>query len=188
MGATVYLTRYGDYDLSNIGVRYRKKSDLYNRAQVINNSDADMYISTHFMTLHSGIVGKKKKKINGEIIAYNPDHNTHGWWDRRADLFITNNPDATKEAIHVRKMKADKVNTVDFMARQIVIDTNESKEFYREIFQVLLLIRSDYTDRIFFCPAGRAQRTPLDRGRCNAPAPSGKFSLLTQIRISHHLG
>ncbi len=21
------------------------------------------------------------------------------------------------------------------------------------------------------CPAGRAQRTPLDRGRCNAPAP-----------------
>ena len=55
MGATVYLTRYGDYDLSNIGVRYRKKSDLYNRAQVINNSDADMYISIHLNSTTSSI-------------------------------------------------------------------------------------------------------------------------------------
>lgn len=47
MGATVYLTRYGDYDLSNVGVRYRKRSDLYNRAKVINNSTADIYISIH---------------------------------------------------------------------------------------------------------------------------------------------
>ncbi len=47
LGATVYLTRYGDYDLSNIGVYYRKQSDLYNRAKVINESDANIYISIH---------------------------------------------------------------------------------------------------------------------------------------------
>lgn len=47
LGATVYLTRYGDYDLSNIGVKFRKKSDLYNRAKIINESDADIYISIH---------------------------------------------------------------------------------------------------------------------------------------------
>lgn len=47
LGATVYLTRYGDYDLSNIGVYYRKQSDLYNRAKIINESDADIYISIH---------------------------------------------------------------------------------------------------------------------------------------------
>lgn len=55
MGATVYLTRYGDYDLSNIGVRYRKKSDLYNRAKVINNSSADIYISIHLNSTTSSI-------------------------------------------------------------------------------------------------------------------------------------
>lgn len=47
LGATVYLTRYGDYDLSNTGVYYRKQSDLYNRAKIINDSNADIYISIH---------------------------------------------------------------------------------------------------------------------------------------------
>lgn len=96
------------------------------------NQNADMFVSTYFMLLHSGVVGKKKGKINADIVAYNPDHNTHGWWDRRADLFITNNPEATNEAINKRKMKKDNVATVNFMARQVVIDTNESKEFYRQ--------------------------------------------------------
>lgn len=47
LGATVYLTRYGDYDLSNVGVYHRKQSDLYNRAKIINESKADLYISIH---------------------------------------------------------------------------------------------------------------------------------------------
>ena len=55
MGATVYLTRYGDYDLSNVGVRYRKRSDLYNRAKVINNSTADIYISIHLNSTTSSV-------------------------------------------------------------------------------------------------------------------------------------
>ena len=55
MGATVYLTRYGDYDLSNVGVRYRKRSDLYNRAKVINNSSADIYISIHLNSTTSSV-------------------------------------------------------------------------------------------------------------------------------------
>ena len=93
---------------------------------------ADMFVSTYFMLLHSGIVAKKQGKVNADIIAYNPDHNTHGWWDRRADLFITNNIYATDEAINVRKMPKDRVATVNFMARQIVLDTNETKEYYRE--------------------------------------------------------
>ncbi len=46
-GAKVYMTRYDDYDLSNIGVALRKRSDLYNRAKVINESDADLYLSIH---------------------------------------------------------------------------------------------------------------------------------------------
>lgn len=45
-GAIVYLTRDGDYDLSKTTVN-RKRSDLANRAKMINDSDADLYISIH---------------------------------------------------------------------------------------------------------------------------------------------
>lgn len=46
-GASVILTRDGDYDLSKPNALYRKKSDFDNRIKVINNSKADMYLSIH---------------------------------------------------------------------------------------------------------------------------------------------
>ena len=46
-GATVYMTRYDDYDLSNSGATLRKRSDLYNRAKIINESESDLYLSIH---------------------------------------------------------------------------------------------------------------------------------------------
>lgn len=46
-GATVYLTRYGDYDLSVTGTQNRKRSDLSRRANIINGSGCDMFISIH---------------------------------------------------------------------------------------------------------------------------------------------
>lgn len=45
-GAIVYLTRYGDYDLAST-TYHRKKSDLGNRARMINASDCDLYLSIH---------------------------------------------------------------------------------------------------------------------------------------------
>ncbi len=51
-GAIVYLTRYGDYDLSNTTYQ-RKKSDLNNRVKIINDSKADMYISIHLNSISS---------------------------------------------------------------------------------------------------------------------------------------
>lgn len=45
-GATVYLTREEDSDLS-IKTQGRKRSDLYNRAKYINTIQPDMYISIH---------------------------------------------------------------------------------------------------------------------------------------------
>ena len=45
-GAIVYLTRDGDYDLSTSDYN-KKRSDLRNRAKMINESDCDMYISIH---------------------------------------------------------------------------------------------------------------------------------------------
>lgn len=46
-GAIVYLTRTGDYDLSVNNALLRKRSDLSRRANIINSSNADMYISIH---------------------------------------------------------------------------------------------------------------------------------------------
>ncbi len=45
-GATVYLTRKDDNDLSTTTIN-RKRSDLYRRAQYINKISPDMYISLH---------------------------------------------------------------------------------------------------------------------------------------------
>ncbi len=52
-GAIVYLTRYGDYDLSKNYTGSRKKSDLNNRAKIINESKADIYISIHLNSISS---------------------------------------------------------------------------------------------------------------------------------------
>lgn len=46
-GAIVYLTRYGDYDLSANYAELRKRSDLSRRANIINRSNADIYLSIH---------------------------------------------------------------------------------------------------------------------------------------------
>ena len=47
MGAEVILTRDGDYDLSIPNAKYRKKSDFDNRIKLINESNADLYLSIH---------------------------------------------------------------------------------------------------------------------------------------------
>ena len=46
-GAIVYMTRYGDYDLAVTNAQNRKRSDLSRRANIINRSLCDIYISIH---------------------------------------------------------------------------------------------------------------------------------------------
>lgn len=52
LGATVYLTRDGDYDLSTPGVYMRKKSDFDHRISFINQSQANYYLSIHLNYLN----------------------------------------------------------------------------------------------------------------------------------------
>ena len=47
LGASVILTRDGDYDLSTPNALHRKKSDFDNRIKLINESNADFYLSIH---------------------------------------------------------------------------------------------------------------------------------------------
>lgn len=78
-GAIVYMTRYDDYDLSN-STYNRKYRDLNNRAKVINESGADIYISIHLNSVNSTTwrgaqvfyddINKNNKKL-AEIIQFN---------------------------------------------------------------------------------------------------------------------
>ena len=65
-GATVLLTRK-DNDISNPNALYRKKSDFDNRIKLINNSNADLYIS-----IHQNIY--QNKKYSGPQVFYVKDN------------------------------------------------------------------------------------------------------------------
>lgn len=54
LGAIVYLTRNGDYDLSVPNTIHRKRSDLSRRSNIINSSNCDLFLSIH---LNSEITG-----------------------------------------------------------------------------------------------------------------------------------
>ncbi len=51
-GATVILTRSGDYDLSNPKAPRRKRSDFNNRIALIEGDDPDIYLSLHMNFLN----------------------------------------------------------------------------------------------------------------------------------------
>lgn len=68
MGATVILTRDGNYDLSTPNAKWRKKSDFDNRINLINNSKANLYISIHLNYLTD-------IKYYGAQVFYNNEEN-----------------------------------------------------------------------------------------------------------------
>ena len=79
LGATVYLTRETDKDLS-LSNRHRKRSDLISRAYLINKTKPDMYISIHLNylsnTKYKGLQvfynnkNKENKKIAESLTKY----------------------------------------------------------------------------------------------------------------------
>jgi len=66
-GASVILTREGDYDLSKANAVWRKKSDFDNRIKVINESNADLYLSIHLNYLNQA-------EYSGAQVFYNRDN------------------------------------------------------------------------------------------------------------------
>lgn len=52
-GASTILTREEDYDLSSPNSKQRKRSDFDNRIRLINNSNADIYLSIHINYLNN---------------------------------------------------------------------------------------------------------------------------------------
>lgn len=92
-GATVYLTRDGDYDLSSSNYQ-RKRSDLYNRAKLINNSNCDIYISIHLNSTTSS-------KWKGLQIFYNSNNKKNKLLAEKINEVLQNN------LSNVRKIKEE---------------------------------------------------------------------------------
>lgn len=55
LGAIVYMTRYGDYDLSVTNTINRKRSDLSRRGNIINRSECDLFLSIHLNAEETGM-------------------------------------------------------------------------------------------------------------------------------------
>lgn len=68
LGASTILTRNGDYDLATPNARWRKKSDFDNRIKLINNSNANLYLSIHLNYLENS-------SYSGPQVFYNNEEN-----------------------------------------------------------------------------------------------------------------
>ncbi|MDD2378125.1 MAG: N-acetylmuramoyl-L-alanine amidase [Bacilli bacterium] len=74
LGAIVYLTREGDYDLAVPNTINRKRSDLSRRGNLINKSNCDVYLSIHLnaetsSTWRGGQVFYDDINPNNELLA-----------------------------------------------------------------------------------------------------------------------
>ncbi len=112
---------------------YRKQRNAY--IDEIKRINPDIIIDTHYFCSHCSVLYREKYNKNCKVITYNPDNNVHGWWDRRVDSFIVNNELAKNEAIKM-KFPSNKVKQVYFITRQAVVECNNSKEFYREKYNI----------------------------------------------------
>lgn len=108
---------------------FKKERDLY--IDEIKKIKPDIIVDTHYFCAYASVTYRNRYNANCKVITYDPDNNVHGWWDTRVDHFIVNNEYAYKEALK-RGFTKDQLKQVFFITRQGVVDTNESKEFYRE--------------------------------------------------------
>lgn len=112
LGAIVFLTRYGDYDLSVNNTINRKRSDLSRRGNIINKSDCDLFLSIHLNAEDSGVWrgaqvfyndGNKKNKQIAEILQsyFKKNLNSTREYKKSNDLYLQKRIEKTGVLIEV---------------------------------------------------------------------------------------
>lgn len=97
----------------------------------------DLIISTNHYTTFCALEYKYRHNPDVFVATYNPDNNTHVWWDSRPSIFIVNNDLAYKEAVR-RRFKKENLRQVDFTVRQKLVDANLTKTEYRQKYNLPL--------------------------------------------------
>ena len=109
---------------------FKKQRDLY--VEELKKINPDVIVDTHYFCAYASVTYRNKFNKKCKVVTYNPDNNVHGWWDKRVDHFIVNNPLAYEQACGGGRLDKQKVKEVFFITRQGVVDANETKEFYRD--------------------------------------------------------
>lgn len=114
------LARWGLYNV--VWGRYKKA--MINKFRTIK---PDVIISTHFAVSDFAATYRDKYNPQCKVITYNPDYNTLGFWGKRDDLFIVNNPVAYRHCLQ-KKFPERIVREVPFIARKVLKDCDLTKE------------------------------------------------------------
>ncbi len=142
--ATNKIWHYGDlvFAIINLGkTQFMKlvhhtffRSAVNSAVEAMRSRKPDVIISTHYFITFCAMEYKRKYCAEDEVtvVSYNPDNNVHVWWDKRSDIFITNNSRASTEAIRKRKFDYANVRQVYFTARENVKNFSMTKEQCRE--------------------------------------------------------
>ena len=142
--ATNKIWHYGDliFAVMNLGKRpfmnlvhhvfFRKA--VNEMVEAFHSRLPDVIISTHYFITFCAMEYKRRyaKQLDVTVISYNPDNNVHVWWDRRCDVFITNNSLASTEAIRKRKFDYSAVRQVYFTVRKCVREFDMTKRQCRD--------------------------------------------------------
>lgn len=139
LGATVLVTRDGDYDLSAPDANKRKRSDFNNRIKLINESNADLYISLHMNYLSNS-------KYYGSQVFYS-DTNEHNKTiaesiQKELNLFFNYDKDYKKIGNDKYMYKNINVKGVlieyGFISSQKDRDNLKSEKYQKELSQVII--------------------------------------------------
>ncbi len=95
-GAIVYLTRDGDYDLSEENVNNRKKSDMKNRLKLINTYKPDLFISIHMNSF-------PLSSVNGAQVFYHNNYEIANIMQNRLNVFNDKNKKSKKSDFYLIK-------------------------------------------------------------------------------------
>ncbi len=128
--ATNKLWHYGDliFGVMNLGRqpfmnlvhRVFFKRSVASLVEAFRKRAPDIIISTHYFVTYAAMEYKRRygSEHDVTVVCYDPDNNVHVWWDKRSDLFITNNSLASEEAIDKRKFDPTHVAQVYFTVRK----------------------------------------------------------------------
>lgn len=142
------IRHYGDFMFMILDLGRRPLMNLVNKGifhkalnatvEAFNRRDPDVIISTHYFVTIAAVEYKKRCAPDKEVkvVCYNPDNNVHVWWDKNCDIFITNNVNASNEAIKRRNFDFDTVKQVYFTARKCVREAETDKQVLREKYSI----------------------------------------------------